>query len=213
MFYANPQPAEKMRLNQFLKVEAPLNRVLLDLEDRIERFSQVISANEELFEQTQDEGEEIQIISDSITSLSETNPIERALSALLAFHNRHEQTEQPVEEVEELEVGRLNIFSKVPLDASVKALIGAKKIDQFSEPLINRNVAKDKIELLERLMGRSASQANPMTSEIIKDMTIATDYPPEVEGLLLPSEEIIAIANELSDYVTSLKSKAQEEGA
>ena len=104
----------------------------------------------------------------------------------------------------------MNSFARS--DGPVKALVG-KQFGSFSEPLINRNTAKDKIELLERLMGRSASQANPMTTEIIKDMTIATDYPPEVEGLLLPSEEIIAIANELSDYVTSLKTKASEEGS
>ena len=92
----------------------------------------------------------------------------------------------------------------------VKTLVGASNQSKFGDPLINRMVAKDKIELLERLMGRPASQANPMTSEIIKDMTLSTDYPPAVEGTLLPGEEVIAIANELCDYVTSLKTKSQE---
>ena len=36
MFFANPPPAAKMRFNQFLKVEPPLNRILLDLEERID---------------------------------------------------------------------------------------------------------------------------------------------------------------------------------
>ena len=106
---------------------------------------------------------------------------------------------------------RLNIFSKVSLGEPIQAMVGAASFNAFSAPLINRHVAKDKIELLERLMGRPASQANPMTQEIIKDMTIATDYPPPVEGLLLPSEEVVAIANELCDYVESLKTKAQEQ--
>ncbi len=61
-------------------------------------------------------------------------------------------------------------------------------------------------------MGRSASQAGPMTNEIIKDMSLATEYPPPIETALLPSEEVVAIANELCDYVTSLKTKSQEEG-
>lgn len=210
MFYANPQPAPKMRLNQFLKVEPPLDRTLLDLEERIDRFNELMQ-NEITFSMPSDEGEEIQIISDVIASQPQANSIERALSALLAFHNRHGSTEQSIEPEEELEEGKLNIFTKVGLDEAVKAIVGSTDITRFSEPLINKNSAKDKIELLERLMGRSASQANPMISEIIKDMSIATEYPPPIEGVLLPSEEVVAIANELCDYVTSLKTKPQEE--
>lgn len=212
MFYANPKPPIKMRLNQFLKVEPPLNRTLIDLEERIGRFIDVMATDPEFIVPT-DEGEEIQIISDSISSQPNANPIERALSSLLAFHNRHAGKEEEIEEVveETLDEGKLNIFTKVQLDAAVKAIVGAAQFGKFSEPLINKGVAKDKIELLERLMGRSASQASPMTNEIIKDMALATEYPPPVEGILLPSEEVVAIANELCDYVTSLKTKAQEE--
>lgn len=215
MFFANPPPVQRMRLNQFLKVEAPLNRTLMDLEDRIHRFDEILAGDaDQLFALPTDEGEEIQIISDSIISQPDVNPIERALSSLLAFHNRHEATEETeMEEEEELDEGKLNIFSKVRLDDTVRVLVGAQHFDQFSQPLINRNTARDKIELLERLLGRSASQASPMTSEIIKDMSLATEYPPPVEEALLPSEEVVAIANKLCDYVTSLKTKSQEEDA
>jgi len=210
MFYANPPPAPKIRLNQFLKVEPPLDRILIDLEDRIERFNELM-ASEVTFTMPTEEGEEIQIVSDVIKSQPAANPIERALSSLLAYHNRHADTEQTVEPEEELDEGKLNIFTKVALDDAVKAIVGSTKIVKFSEPLIAKNPSKDKIELLERLMGRAASQANPMTNEILKDMAIATEYPPSVEGILLPSEEVVAIANELCDYVTSLKTKSQEE--
>ncbi len=212
MFYVDPPPPPKMRLNQFLKVEPPLDRVVADLEDRIEHLQQ-LNIEEKGFSLPSDEGEEIQIISDSIAAQPDANPIERALSALLAFHNRNEAVEGSAPVVEEqLDEGKLNIFAKVALDDTVKAIIGKIKIDAFSAPLINKNNAKDKIELLERLMGRSASQASPMTMEIIKDMSLATEYPPVVAGLLLPSEEVVAIAGDLCDYVSSLKTKSQEEG-
>ena len=130
----------------------------------------------------------------------------------MAFHNRHtEEAGPPIEEiVEEAEEGKLNIFSKVHLDDMVKKLVGFAKIDQFDQPLVHKGMAKDKLELIERLMGRPASQANPMTIEIVKDMALATDYPPYVEGFLLSSEEVIAIANQVNDYVTSLKSSQGE---
>lgn len=210
MFFANPPPAKKMRLNQFLKVEQPIGRVLMDLEERMDRFNETIKMGVS-FALPTDEGEEIQIISDSIASQPEGNPIERALSSLLAFHNRHAVTEKEEEVEEDSEEGTLNIFAKVALDDTVKALVGKAQFEKFSLPLINKNNAKDKIELLERLMGRSASQANPMTVEILKDMSLATEYPPPVEGVFLPSEEVVAIANQVCDYVTSLKTKAQQE--
>lgn len=211
MFFANPVPASKIRLNQFLKVEPPPNRILLDLDERFVRFSELLESGETAISLPTNEGEEIQIIADSIASQPEVNPIERALSSLLAFHNRNEVIEKEEEVIEEAEEGKLNIFSKVQLNDAVKALVGVKQFDKFSEALVNKSLAKDKIELLERLMGRSASQANPMTTEIIKDMSIATEYPPPLEDILLPSEEVVAIADKLCDYVTSLKTKAQEE--
>lgn len=213
MFYANPPMAEKMRINQFLKVEAPSSRMLIELEERSQRFGEMLAAGDE-FNPPHDEGEEIQIISDSIASQEEANPIERSLAALLAFHNRHAGEEE--EEHEEfateelLDDGKLNIFSKVALNDTVKARVG-HVFNEFSEPLLNKPIAKDKMELLERLMGRSASQANPMTSEIIKDITMSTDYPPPYEHVILPEEEVVAIANELCDYVNSLKSQQAED--
>ncbi|TAK77215.1 MAG: phosphoesterase [Gammaproteobacteria bacterium] len=214
MFFANPTAVEKMRLNQFLKVEPPLGRALIDLEERLERLDDVLLSGEVALT-IPEEGEEIQIVSDSLTAQPENNPIERALAALLAFHNRHQAVseEEVEEEEEEWNDGRINIFSKVSLPEPVKVLVGAAQFSKFSAPLINKSIAKDKIELLERLMGRSASQAGPMTSEIIKDMALATDYPPATEGIFLPTEEVITLANEVCDYVTSLKNKAQEEGS
>jgi intracellular multiplication protein IcmO len=215
MFFANPQPAEKMRINHFLKVEPPFNRVLIDLENRLSALHEVLQSGESLAV-PQDEGEELQIVCDSLSSLQNVNPIERSLSALMAFHNRNaveegvegEEAGAVVEEAQD--DGRLNIFSKVSLTDPIKAIVG-NDIDSFSLPLINKSYSKDNIELLERLLGRPSSQANPMTQEIIKDMLQATDYPPPLEGLLLPSEEVVAIANKLCDYVTSLGNKAADE--
>ena len=68
------------------------------------------------FEMPTDEGEEIQIVSDSIASQPDTNPIERALSSLLAFHNRHGVAgRRSYVEEEELDEGKLNIFAKVDI--------------------------------------------------------------------------------------------------
>ncbi|MFZ2315311.1 MAG: TraM recognition domain-containing protein [Gammaproteobacteria bacterium] len=221
MFYANPQPPERMRLNQFLKVEPPLDRLLYDLEERLEHLKS-INLDEELFKLEQEEGEEIQIISDAMAAQTEGTAIERSLSALLAFNKRFEVEEEEEddedEDIDSLFGGdeaptsnELNIFTKVALNDYVKALIGRGEWDDFNAPLANRANTKEKLEVLERLLGRSPGQVGNIANEIIKDLSSATNYPPETEDVLLPSEEVVAIAEELCDYVESLNGSAQEE--
>ncbi|MEO8400705.1 MAG: TraM recognition domain-containing protein [Gammaproteobacteria bacterium] len=206
MFFANPQPVERMRINQFLKVEPPIGRLLIDLENRLEQFGEIL-ASEETLEFVSDESEEIQIISSEMNKNLESNSIERGVAALLAFHNRNAGDTAMEEEVveEEVDTGRIHIFNKVHLGEDVKSLIGPQNVERFSAPLITKSFVKDKVELLERVLGRSGSQSNTITNEIIKDMLNATDYPPDVEGLFLPIDEVIVAAQQLAEYVASLQ--------
>lgn len=207
MFFANPPPVEKMRINQFLKVEKPVTRVLVDFETRVEQFAQVMQDEENVFADFHDDSEEIQIISNAMNDTEEPNPIERGVTALLAFHNRESATqeEELVVEEEFEDTGRINIFGRVRLGDDVKRLVGSADWDRFNEPLVNRAFVKDRIELLERILGRSGSQAANITRELIKDMLMATDYPPEVEGIFLDESTVITAADELAGYVIKLK--------
>lgn len=209
LFFANPAPVERMRINQFLKVEAPVERTLIDLENRLEQFSQIVSTGHEI-EPVYEDSEEIQIVAGVMNEDRETNPIERGVSALLAFHNR---TSAPVEEevIEEVfDTSRINIFNRVSLDDDVISLVGAADIERFSAPLVNKNFVKDKVELLERVLGRSGSQASSITNEIIRDMLSATDYPPEVEGIFLSAEVVTEATQQLAEYITSLQQTASD---
>lgn len=212
MFYANPTPAERMRLNHFLKVEPPMGRTLIDMDNRLVQFMQVLDTGDvHLASDVHEEIEEVQIIANVMGDHTQENPIERGVSALLAFHNRSSALEQEpmVEEVQD-ETGRFNVFSKVRLDDMVTGIVGSD-IERFNLPLINKAMIKDKVELLERVLGKTSSQASAVTSEILKDMLVATDYPPEVGGLLRDQEFVLGMAKELSDYVSSLQAAGETE--
>src|SRR5579863_9224966 len=58
MFFANPLAVERMRLNQFLKVEAPISRVLIDLDNRLVHFSDIVQDSEHVMDYAQDESED-----------------------------------------------------------------------------------------------------------------------------------------------------------
>ncbi len=210
MFFANPPPVERMRINHFLKVEAPAMRMLVDLENRIEQFANIIENEEVTFSAHHDDSEEINIVSSVMNDTQEANAIERGVSALLAFHNRNAdagEAEQVVEEEEPMAEGRINIFNRVPLGDDVKALIGEAEVERFSTPLVNKSFIKDRVELLERVLGKSGSQASNITREIVKDMLIATDYPPEIGGIFLEPEAVVSATNELNQYLQSLEKK------
>lgn len=211
MFYANPTPAEKMRINQFLKVEPPLNRVLAELDMRIRTVSE-LSANDNIFADTPiEESEEITAIANAMQLNKEQNPIERALNALMSFQDRHAVSEsESIEEAESSEPGRLNIFTQVQLNPHVETMMQAS-LDSFAKPIMNKPFAKDKLEYIERLLGRGSSvQASTMVGEIIKDLSAVTDYPPDITNILLPVEEVVARTDDLCDYVKSLAEKNQD---
>jgi len=220
MFFANPQPVERIRINHFLKVEPPLDRVLVDLETRLEKFSQLVSTGEDPFSlNMQDEAEELNIIAKAMGENLEVNPIERGVSALLAYHNRNnidsenDDSESDIAVVETqalAENGRLNIFSRVNLPQNVIDLVGIARIAEFSLPLMRTNFVKDRTELLERVMGKPGSQASIITQEIIKDMQLATDYPPDYEGIFLSENEVVDTANEICAYVATMESAPNE---
>jgi intracellular multiplication protein IcmO len=207
-FFANPPPVTRMRLNQFLKVEPPIGRLLIDLDSRLEQFTAIIASGEEVFEAQHDEAEEIHLIARTMQENPDVNAIERGVTALLAFHN---QQAAPIEEEPELveDTGRLNIFSRVHLPESIYQMVGAADFERFSGPLIAKSLIKDKLELLERVLGRSGSQANTITGEVIKDMLIATDYPPFVEGVMMDVDYVAGAARELADYVATLQTPTE----
>lgn len=207
MFYANPPAAQHMRINHFLKVESPPSRILLDLEERLDSFNQVMQQGQIEFDFVQDEAEEIQLIATTMKENAGGNPIERSVAALLAFHNRHAVPEEPVEEV--IETGKLNIFAKVTLPDDVRNMVGVREFTEFSMPLILKSFVKDRIEYVERLLGRSGQQAHSIMTEVVKDMLAATDYPPEVMGLMMNVEDVIAAARDLADYVASLQTPSE----
>lgn len=208
-FFANPPAIARMRLNQFLKVEAPPDRALYDLDSRLQQFIQIMENNEGSFDHPHDETEEIHIIANAMQENTEINPIERGVSALLAFHNR--ESAPAAQEIEEAieEEGRLNIFSRVHLPDSVHALIGSSDFETFSMPLLNKAFIRDRVELLERVLGRSGSQANTITGEVVKDVVTATDYPPYIDGILMGQDFVTAAAQEIADYIAGLQTSGE----
>lgn len=207
MFYADPKPVKRLQLNQFLKVGPPLSRTLIDLEQRLEQFQRVL-AKEQLFAGVHTEGGEIETIAKSLDENEAADSIERSVTALMSVHG---QSESMVPELEEevLDDGQLNVFVKLNANDELRNLLLVDDVERFGAPLLMRSNTRDQVAVIERLSGKLDKHAGNIANEIIKDMQMATHYPPVV----MPTNgtELAAVTSELIERIKSERQRKEAE--
>lgn len=210
-FFADPKPIKVMRINQFIKVEAPPDRELINLEKRLAHFKQILDAGDFYLAQPES-SEDIETVAKTMSDNEFMEPIERGVSALLACQNQAapEESLDFLEEEEE-EGEEIHIFSKMRITEEDKKSAFTSDIEGFVEPLLNPGELRTQINMLERVTGRQEQQAANIASEIVNDMKIATIYPPENRDATLP-EELAHSIDELIEKITQARNKPEEKG-
>lgn len=204
MFYANPKPVKQLKLNQFLKVEPPPDEYLVKLQKQLLGFKRVLETSD-LSITKEVQNEEISLISNVLHESTISEPIERGVAALLAFHNYNEP--EAVEElVEEVDLGTLTIFAKLHYPASSPKLL-VKDVARFSEPLLDINETRNDMMNVERLSGEKDKLAGNISNELIKDFQMATSYPP-LERDHVSAEELTQLVRSLSETLVVEREKA-----
>lgn len=199
MFYANPKPVKRLKINQFLKVEPPPDDFLAKLQKQMIGFRKIIDSGD-LTISVGSESEEITLITDVLKSSNVIDPIERSVAALLAYHEHNEP--EPVEAlIQDEEEGALTIFNRLRHDPYSPPLL-VKDVDTFAEPLLNINLTRDYATTIERGMGAKDKYAGVVANEIIRDLQQSTTYPPDNLHLMDTSE--------LTNLVKSLCVSIQE---
>jgi intracellular multiplication protein IcmO len=211
MFYANPTPVKQLKVNQFLKVEPPPDDFLMKLQKQLTVFQGILESGD-LSINKEIESEEITAITKALRESSIEEPIERGVSALIAFHSANEP--EPVEDVIEEEVeGALTIFSGLRINENAPPILANNK-DEFSEPLLPIADTRDQMMGIERLAGAKDKYAGNVANELIKDFQLATSYPPEERDYISP-EDLAELVRSLSGRIAEereiAKSKPEEE--
>lgn len=178
-YYANPPPSKKMRLNQFLKVDKLDDAVLKSFVDNLQSFEE-LAAREPLFPEAVEADSEIMRIVEVMEQESEQAPIERAVAALLAHKEAVGDLPEIETEAPELTQSEINIFMPCRRSDYIERIAKTDNFDEFSRPLLDYGTTREQVAYLERVMGRSEQYAVNVSGEIIKDVEIATHYPPRV---------------------------------
>jgi intracellular multiplication protein IcmO len=205
MFYANPPAVKKMHLNQFLKVDSPLDNLLYQMSQVLRRFDQ-IKEDETLFQEITIPSDDLDKVLHSIQkNESQVTAIEKAVSALLAYREGDVLEPDAVEEVlpfvSEVE---LNLFTPLRLSDRLHGSILAKDIDSFVMAFMDPKPLREHLMSIERLSGQGERRARSVAKDVVKDMQLATHYPPVISRKILPSE-LAAMVVELIGHIALKK--------
>ncbi len=209
MFYANPEPCQYMRLNQFLKVEKPPTRVLIELEQRFAKFKQIIDSKSYMAVAPAAESEDINMIAHALKENDFLDPIERGVSALIAYQTRSEPEEVTYEE--EISEEELNIYTKLRVSHLTRDILITDDMERFSQPILTKPECRANCETLERLSGKAERNASNIANEIVNDMELATYYPPEIHAAV-SREEAIDATRQLIYHLQEARHQAEMGG-
>jgi intracellular multiplication protein IcmO len=205
MFYANPKPVKALRINHFLKIEKPDDKVLLAFERQLGFFVKALETENYLLEAAEKTNEEIQFIQETLLAHADLPPIEKGVAVLLDYYRDQAGEQVAEEQVEEdnLPESELNIFSKLRLSPQVQAVLLARDLENFGSALVQLSSTQAQIGVIERLAGKEARYANSVAAEIINDIQQVTHYPPEIP------EDITV--NDIMEVAQSLLAKIQQQ--
>ena len=207
MFYANPKAVRELRLNQFVKVDAPPDAVLRNLIAGFENLQKILKRNTPVFTDIELPQDDAQIITELFMQQAEDMPLEKGISTLLAYRERMFEPLPDVaqEQEEELPSGQMDIFAKLHITNYLKDLVLVKDIEQFSQPILVKAVTRETISRVERVISESETNTKTIALEIIKDMEVATNYPPVV-----PACEVTELTSAVDDLVANIVLQKQE---
>lgn len=210
MFYAAPSPVKVLKLNQFLKVEAPSDDYLRTFVKKMDHFKMVLDSGDIIINQKPTESEDIDFVANSLKENENLGSIQGSVAALLAFHVRSEPevVEELLEDTSaESHKDELDVFATLhrSLDATP---IMSKDVTAFSQPLLLMAPTRVSIASVERISGKQDKHAHNIAVEIVKDMKLATKYPPDVIDTIVPGE-LAGLVDELIGVIQVARAKAE----
>ena len=100
----------------------------------------------------------------------------------------------------------LNIFTPLQVSDHLKDLILTDDLDKFKKPILSRADARDQIEYIQRLCGKTGQQAMNIAIEVVGDMEKGTQYPQKTK----PTQTGEGLAKDVSNLIQAIALKKKE---
>lgn len=208
-FYADAKPTKEMRLNHFIQVDMPPESLTRDLAECFQSLSQIKPDAEPFINETADD--ELQFMIDKIKEEGDKSPIEKAVSVLVAYHDRAtggEKGEEGAASRHEamLEETELNIFTPLRMSPYLESVLCASEVEAFSKEILNWDKVRQRLKEIELTFSKIEQSATNLSRDVIKDLETATYYPPKIVSSLSAEE----LAKVIDGLVKNVAIKKQE---
>jgi intracellular multiplication protein IcmO len=181
VFFSNPKPVKKMRINHFLKVEVPAENELLNLDKRLTQVAAALSnLNSKL--PVGEVNEDIMMLVQGLDEDDDLQPFERGIAGLICILEHEVAKQQQLSAAYESKSAResMSAFTRIDTSPLVVRMIGQENVELFQLPMIRRGSTLENLKHIERLAGKTAKDAEAVAKNIIRDVEKVTTYPPEV---------------------------------
>jgi len=175
MFYANPSPVKRIKLNQFLKVEKPPDDLVAKLFAQLNNFYTLVQSEDFSFNNVES-NEVLNRVVELMSRDGDAASIDRALNMLLDFEGKPESVDDVDEGVFVAEDGEINIFSSLAWPTNYPTLM-VKNISDFSLPLINGPDFHVAMSSIQNMSGDKMQDSHTIANNLVDDLKKATRYP------------------------------------
>jgi intracellular multiplication protein IcmO len=212
LFYVNPPPVKEIRINQFVKIDFPSDLTVRTLINGFENFKNILEKSEQVFASLENvTDDDVRTVVNLFNQNLKNPPIERGISALLAYHER-DIPKAPTEEEIIAPPGQLNIFTGLSVSPYLSQQLLYQDLSKFGQPVLMQKPTHEQIGYIERLNGKSEQYAGNIATELIKDMQAATHYPPQVT-IQIAGIEMAQLTLNLIDRIALRKKEFAEQQA
>lgn len=211
-FYANPKPVKHLRLNHFLKVDAPADADVLKLKSSFDAF-QELADQDTLLTGIETNDDEIDALLKTVAERPNDSYLTHAFLTLRGFQEQASSILSSffndVEDEEDFSPEYLNLFVPMRLNDHLTEYALTDDMGSFREALLERTKVRDQVEYLQRLCGKSGQQGMNIALELISDMQKGTQYPPEDIEMLGPG----VLAGKINSLIDAIVLKKKEDNA
>jgi intracellular multiplication protein IcmO len=199
-FYAAPNSVKAMRLNHLLKVAMPEDQDAKQLLESFSSFDRLISEGV-IWDEADPVDSKLQLMFDLFTDKTEQcSPVDQAMKCLVKevkpvkeselgadqsdipddfFNDFLEDYDDEAEADDNIDI--ISLFTPMRQDEYLESilLVPNDLIDEFKMPILDRVAARNKLEYIERLSGKTGQQSMGVAVELLADMERGTVYPQE----------------------------------
>lgn len=196
MFFANPKPVKQLQVNSFLKVNSPPAEEMHELYDRINRFASILKSPSSKPEVVLNE--DIAILQSAFNESHGLRPFERGVSGLISLleheieaNARIEPTKEVSTESKVIQTDTMDIFSDIQVTQAVERMIGAKNTATFSRPIVRAEAILRDMQHIERLAGRTQTQADEIIKHLYNDIAANTKFPKDKPNVKFDKKSLL----------------------